>query len=623
MSSSLLDSNFKNNKKKTQKRTRNPENHNAYQRKLCVQKGFEYKTKSGHVVKAKTFHGQTECGGCKKQCCEKIGIDRQKEIFETFYGLENWSKKVLFLRANVKFPSSKENIYSVKCTAKRNHYKYYLTDKSGKHEEVCHTFFLRCFQISQSKLNRVIRSVVTNESASDRRGKFPTRKTNINDLKFVKRFIRKFPCYQSHYGASKTEKKYLNPNLNIMRLYREYQLVCNFQKKKVVSEWKFRNIFNTKFNLGFKPNKTDTCRKCDKFNAVIQSERTSTLRKELVQQEKKFHLQIDKYIKKNFTDTLNFVRDSSNNAEMFTFDLQRSLEVPSLSTSEAFYCRQLWVYNLCIYDEKRSKAFMYVWDESIASRGAQEVSSCLLKHFASYVPSETKRIILYSDSCGGQNRNIKTTMILKKCLDSWPFDGLESIEQRFYLSGHSYNSCDRCFGVIEKQKKSTERILIPKHWENVIAQAKKSEPKFSVIKMEKEDFLSSVQLEKAITNRKTTMNGEKVNWMNIQKIVNNRSDPFILSFENYSVYSTPPVHISLRKRERKNQIATSISSLALLPLYTKCRPIKRQKYNDLMKLLQYIPEEYWSFYQELECSDDENESKKKRSKPLNYSSDEE
>lgn len=232
MDSSHLDQNLKKKRKKSRKRTRNIENHKAYQQKLCVQKGLQHTTKSGHVINAKIFQEQTECGNCKKQCWEKIETIRQKEIFETFYGLENWSKKTLFLRSNVKSLPSKENVKSVKCSAKRTKYKYYLTDKNGKHEEVCHTFFLRCFQISQSKLNNALKSIVTNESATDRRGKFPTRKTKANQLKFVKRFIRKFPRYQSHYGASKTKRKYLNPELNIVRLYREYKLVCQFEKKK-------------------------------------------------------------------------------------------------------------------------------------------------------------------------------------------------------------------------------------------------------------------------------------------------------------------------------------------------------------------------------------------------------
>lgn len=101
------------------------------------------------------------------------------------------------------------------------------------------------------------------------------------------------------------------------------------------------------------------------------------------------------------------------------------------------------------------------------------------------------------------------------------------------------------------QRKSTERVLIPKHWVNVIAQAKKNEPKFTVIEMEQEDFFSSEHLEKGITNRKTAMNGEKVNWLNIRKIINNRKYPFEFAFENYSVCPLAPVHVSLRKRGEK------------------------------------------------------------------------
>lgn len=57
---------------------------------------------------------------------------------------------------------------------------------------------------------------------------------------------------------------------------------------------------------------------------------------------------------------------------------------------------------------------MYFWNESIASHGSQEISSCLKKHFDHFIPQDTEKIILYSDACGGQNRNIKTTVMIKK-----------------------------------------------------------------------------------------------------------------------------------------------------------------------------------------------------------------
>lgn len=131
MSSSLLL------KEKTRKRTRNPEKHVAFQQKVKVQKGLEHKSKSGKIIKAKIFREQTQCtGGCKKQCTHKINIVRQKEVFETFYNLENFSKKTLYLRSFVKTQPYKEDLKSVKCTSKRASHKYYLTDNKGEHQEV-------------------------------------------------------------------------------------------------------------------------------------------------------------------------------------------------------------------------------------------------------------------------------------------------------------------------------------------------------------------------------------------------------------------------------------------------------------------------------------------------------
>lgn len=314
--------------------------------------------------------------------------------------------------------------------------------------------------------------------------------------------------------------------------------------------------------------------------------------------EKQQHLQLVQRTKEIFNDTVKHSQIPSNQEEVLVFDLQRALEIPSISTSEAFYRRQLWCYNLCIYDEKRKMGYMYFWNESIASRGAQEISSCLKKHFDNFIPNDTKKIILYSDACGGQNRNIKTTLMIKKILDSWPYKNLISIEQRFFISGHSYNSCDRCFGIIEKQKKITEQIYIPRHWMNIIEQAKKNEPKFKVIEMNTNDFFSSKNLESIITNRKISSSKDKVEWLKIRKIVNNRSKPFNLIV--YSTRSDQPIEVSIKKR---GKVASSIKfeHFSLEPLYTQIRPIAQKKYIDLQKLLEYVPSQFQEFYSSLKC----------------------
>lgn len=84
----------------------------------------------------------------------------------------------------------------------------------------------------------------------------------------------------------------------------------------------------------------------------------------------------------------------------------------------------------------------------MASRGAQEIASCLKFHIENNIPGETENIILYSDGCSVQNRNIKMVMMLKKLLLT--NHNLKGITQTFFVSGHSYNSCDRSFGLIEK-----------------------------------------------------------------------------------------------------------------------------------------------------------------------------
>lgn len=594
---------------KSRKRTRNPKNHKVSQQKSKFQRGQERKTKSGKIMPAKVFCVQIECN-CTKRCAQKIGQSRQKAIFDTYYSLENRQNKVLYLRSMVKIRPMKENLNPV-TAKKRNTFDYFLSDDSSHQEKVCFSFFSKCLQVSDKVIYGAIKTSISNQSAAELRGRFPTKKTSESDEHFVQRFIKKLKAHRSHYGLSQSKRKYLHPNLNITRLYREYSIVCKFKKRKILSLGKFREVFNTKFNLAFHTKTIDTCRTCDKLEALIQSERSNTKYKEKLSKQKHHHLQLVKRLKENFNSTVDDAKDSSSNTEVLVFDLQRVLETPSISTSEAFYRRQLSCYNLCIYDLKRGRGFMYFWNETIASRGAQEISSCLIKYFKQFIPKETKKIILYSDACPGQNRNIKITLMMKKILDSWPHNDLQSIEQRFFVSGHSYNSCDRCFGVIEKQKRITEMIYVPQHWVNIIVQAKKNEPKFDVIEMAREDFLSCKAIEKIITNRKTSINNEKINWMKIQKIFNKRDNPFNLIIGRYSSEQTvQQIHVDLRKRGKTSHLI-KFASVEFSPLYEKGRPIARPKYDDLLKLMEYIPTQFHAFFKSLEY---ENESMPKRKK---------
>lgn len=384
-------------------------------------------------------------------------------------------------------------------------------------------------------------------------------------------------------------------------MYIEYKLKCALMNETILPEWKFRDIFNTEFNLSFHRPKIDTCRKCDSFNAEIAADTPAELHIQ-IKTMKENHLHIVEKTKNDRKDRISQARTFlENKEEVLVFDLQRALEIPSISTSEAYYKRQMWCYNLCIYDEVREKAYMYVWDESVGSRGSQEIGSCLYKHFLKYISHDTKRIILYSDSCGGQNRNIKITMMLKHFLANvWKHKCLEAIEQIFYVSGHSYNSCDRSFALIEKQRKMTENVLVPQHWFNIISQAKKKKPKFVVVNMTRNDFYSAEELVALISNRKKSVDGKALSWLGFQHMVYKRSEPFVLRIKEFSANDSPFQLISLHKKKTPNKFPR----LKLKRLYKSQRAINKSKYDDLIGLLKYVPKVHHAFYKSLKYSAD-------------------
>ena len=82
----------------------------------------------------------------------------------------------------------------------------------------------------------------------------------------------------------------------------------------------------------------------------------------------------------------------------------QNLPIPTLTHSSMFYSRQLWVYNFGIHNATSHSASTYMWDETVASRGADEICSCL-QTYIDTLPTNIQQLTCYSDSCFGQNKN--------------------------------------------------------------------------------------------------------------------------------------------------------------------------------------------------------------------------
>ena len=144
------------------------------------------------------------------------------------------------------------------------------------------------------------------------------------------------------------------------------------------------------------------------------------------------------------------------------------------------------MYNLGVYDCKTDKGHIYLWHEALASRGSCEIGSCILKHF-SIISTNATHLTLYSDSCGGQNRNIHLVTLWLHIVQNARFT-YTSIDHKFMVLGHSYLPNDRDFGSIESHKRRLQQVYTPSSWANVIQTARRANP-FEVVQMSRQDFL--------------------------------------------------------------------------------------------------------------------------------------
>ncbi|KAE9235276.1 hypothetical protein PF002_g11589 [Phytophthora fragariae] len=160
------------------------------------------------------------------------------------------------------------------------------------------------------------------------------------------------------------------------------------------------------------------------------------------------HIAAAKTMRKEYQNDL---EAASDERAVIVMDFSQNLTLPSVSAtpSQWYFLSLVNVYLFGIYYANKNIQYNYVYEESVAGKGTDEVNSMLF-HFIQkiVVANGHQKLTIYADNCGGQNKN---NFVVKMLLGLAQMEELETIDLKFFIKGHTKNAVDRGFGHIRKK----------------------------------------------------------------------------------------------------------------------------------------------------------------------------
>lgn len=405
----------------------------------------------------------------------------------------------------------------------------------------------------------------------------------------------------------KTSKRmYLGAQLNTTKMHQLYQEhYKDTQASGSLSTYRY--VFNTEYNFSFFQPKKDQCLDCTSYQQKtnptdIETEKYNDhiSQKDRAQSEKKSDKE-KAIAAQDLTQSQKFDKETITGPTIlsFTFDLQSVLYTPCSDVSSLFYSRKLSFYNFTTYNLANREGMCYMWDECNGKRGACEIGTCMYMHLMNVSPT-VKHVILYCDSCGGQNRNQYMMGTLKKVVSD---SKIETIDLKFLVRGHTQMEVDSMHGSIETAKKHAT-VFVPSDWYNIVRLARRNKP-YIIIPLTYGSFLDFKSY-MSDCNTKVDSVGKQVKWNSIRWIRLEKSNLSVFKVKyNFDddVFTIVPLK-KTRKTRRSQQDEVVLPNQAP-QLYHHLLPISSEKKKDLRRLCEseVIPSLYHRFYNELPCEE--------------------
>lgn len=379
-----------------------------------------------------------------------------------------WKKNFILQHVHVTTPKKR----SASSSERRNvSTKFYLPTQRGKvikNVRVCRGAFLSILQESRDRVNLLCQKFMQygvtppETRGGDRRYVKYTEKRES-----VKQFIKTFKPVQSHYSRGKnTKRQYLQSELDTKKMWKMYAQQHPTGDGLYVEYEYFRRIFTECFNISFDSPSTDKCSTCCRFENQISFETNAEKKKDL-----QFQLKAHKTRAEAFYTKL---RLQVENSLTLSYDCQKNLVLPKIPDQAAYYARQLYLFNFTICEgssqspQNKSNTFSYIWYENEYPKGCNQIASALHHRLCNSNLDGVSSVRLFSDGCGGQNKNKGMLGMLSYWLLFEAPNNVEKVEMWYPIVGHSFIPPDRVFGKLERDFKRMTVIEGPEEYVKVI-----------------------------------------------------------------------------------------------------------------------------------------------------------
>ncbi|CAH2092428.1 unnamed protein product [Euphydryas editha] len=519
--------------------------------------------------------------------------DQRQQILQEYWSLGEIEKQWLFLANAIQLVVPLHRYVKVDshgnfAPKRENNNAFYLT-VSGVKIRVCKTFFKNTLAINNRPIETAIKkknkntNIATMKDERGCHGKHPRLDENITNG--VKAFIRAIPKIESHYIRANSKRHYIDGSKTISDLHRDYVEKCKIENVPFASYVTFYRIFTQDFNISFFVPKKDLCDICEAFKNSTEEEKAS---------EKNTY---ENHIKEKQLSRIEKEKDK-NNKDIFVavYDLQAVFQCPKGDISVFYYKSKLNVLNLTIYNIRTNEVESYVWDESNANRGVNEIGTCIFNYLnAISETAEDLDVVFYSDNCAGQQKNKFMISMYLYAVQNLP--NLRSVTHKFLIKGHTQNEGDSAHSQIEREVKRQLRsgpMYTPDAFIGAIKAARKKSTPIHVNEMCYEDFIDwkNVCSQMNFALLKDEM-GDNVKLTEIKVIRVQKDEPCAIWFKNS--YAEEQLKKAVVVKKKRSNI------VELKKAYIQKPGLAEKKKSDLMDLInkKMIPRYHRPFFEAL------------------------